>query len=74
MYVSLYHQSMLSGFGYACERAKVNLKLTTNYWLSVALAFVALLLGVSALLLWVIFPRGFFPSRLLQDIKRAQKQ
>jgi hypothetical protein len=38
---------------------------TTRYWLSVFLAVVALLLAVSALLLWVVFPRGYFPSRVI---------
>ena len=40
-------------------------KATTRYWLSVSLAIVALLLAVSAFLLWVIFPHGYFPSRVI---------
>jgi len=31
----------------------------------VTLAILALLMAVSALLLWVVFPRGFLPGRLL---------
>ena len=41
----------------------MKIKATTHYWLSLALAILALLLGVSALLLWVIFPHGYFPGR-----------
>ncbi len=34
-------------------------------------AIVALILGVSAFLLWLVFPRGYFPARLLWvDIHR----
>jgi membrane protein implicated in regulation of membrane protease activity len=40
-------------------------KTTRNYWLVVAQALLALLLGVSSLLLWVVFPRGYFPGRIL---------
>lgn len=36
-----------------------------KYWLFVVLAIMALLLVVSAFLLWVVFPQGYFPSRLL---------
>ena len=37
----------------------------TRYWLSVSLAIIAVLLAVSAFLLWVVFPRGYFPSRVI---------
>ena len=37
----------------------------TKYWLAVYLAIAAILLAVSAFLLWVVFPRGFFPSRVI---------
>ena len=40
-------------------------RITTNYWLSVSLALLSLTLALSALLLWVIFPRGYFPSRVV---------
>jgi len=43
---------------------RVKVKATTHYWLSIALTIIALLLGVSALLLWIIFPHGYFPSRV----------
>ena len=65
MYELLCHLNTPFGSGYACDRGKMKIKTTTNYWLTVALALLAILLAVSALLLWVIFPRGFFPSRVL---------
>ena len=37
----------------------------TKYWLAVTLAIVAVVLAVSAFLLWVVFPRGYFPSRVI---------
>ena len=40
-------------------------KSAINYWLFVALALLALLLAVSAFLLWIVFPRGYFPNRAL---------
>ena len=43
----------------------MKIEATTRYWLSVSLAIVAVLLVVSAFLLWVIFPRGYFPSRVI---------
>jgi hypothetical protein len=43
----------------------LKIEVTTRYWLSVSLAIVAVLLAVSAFLLWVIFPRGYFPSRVI---------
>ena len=43
----------------------MKIEATTRYWLSVFLAIVAVLLAVSAFLLWVIFPRGYFPSRVI---------
>jgi cytochrome b subunit of formate dehydrogenase len=36
-----------------------------NYWVDVVMGFLALMLGVSALLLWVVLPQGYFASRLL---------
>jgi len=43
----------------------LKIEATTRYWLSVSLAIVAVLLAVSAFLLWVVFPRGYFPSRVI---------
>lgn len=40
-------------------------KSTGNYLLDVAMGLLALVVGVSALLLWVVLPQGYFPSRLL---------
>ena len=40
-------------------------KATRNYLLFVAQSVAALLLAVSALLLWLVFPRGFFAARAL---------
>lgn len=36
---------------------------TSRYFLFLALISLAILVAVSALLLWVVFPRGFFASR-----------
>jgi cytochrome b subunit of formate dehydrogenase len=36
-----------------------------NYWVSVVMALLALALGVSAFLLWVVLPQGYFAARLL---------
>jgi hypothetical protein len=36
-----------------------------NYWIDVVMALLALSVGVSALLLWVVFPQGYFAARLL---------
>jgi cytochrome b subunit of formate dehydrogenase len=36
---------------------------TARYLLFLALASLSILVAVSALLLWVVFPRGFFASR-----------
>jgi hypothetical protein len=36
-----------------------------HYWLNVALGLLALLLWLSSFLLWVVFPLGYFPSRML---------
>ena len=36
-----------------------------NYLLFVLQAVAALILGISAFLLWLVFPRGYFPARLL---------
>ena len=38
---------------------------TLHYILDLAMALLALILGGSALLLWVIFPRGYYPARTL---------
>jgi hypothetical protein len=38
-------------------------KATRNYWLDVLMALLALVLAVSSFLLWVVFPRGYFPAR-----------
>ncbi len=43
----------------------MKIEATTRYWLAVYLAVVAVLLAVSAFLLWVVFPRGYFPSRVI---------
>ena len=43
----------------------MKIEATTRYWLSVSLAIVAMLLAVSAFLLWVVFPRGYFPNRVI---------
>ena len=36
-----------------------------NYWIDVVMALLALSVGVSAFLLWVVFPQGYFAARLL---------
>ena len=36
-----------------------------HYWIDVVMALLALAVGVSAALLWVVFPQGFFAARLL---------
>ena len=38
---------------------------TRNYWMFIVQAVLSLLLGVSSFLLWVVFPRGYFPARTL---------
>lgn len=43
----------------------MKIEVTTRYWLSVYLAIVGVLLAVSAFLLWVVFPRGYFPDRAI---------
>jgi hypothetical protein len=40
-------------------------KAAWHYWLDVMLALSSLVLAVSSFLLWVVFPRGFFPARNL---------
>ena len=40
-------------------------KVTMFYWLVVALGLLSILLVVSSLLLWVVFPRGLYPVRVL---------
>jgi cytochrome b subunit of formate dehydrogenase len=36
-----------------------------NYWVDLVMGLLALTVGVSALLLWVVLPQGYFASRLL---------
>ena len=36
-----------------------------HYWIDVVMALLALAVGVSAALLWVVFPQGYFAARLL---------
>ena len=36
-----------------------------RYWLAVVLVLTAVLLSISAYLLWVVFPHGYFPSRAI---------
>jgi membrane protein implicated in regulation of membrane protease activity len=36
-----------------------------NYWLDVLMGLLALMVGGSALALWVILPQGYFAARLL---------
>ena len=43
----------------------MKIEATTRYWLSVILILLATLLAVAAFLLWVVFPRGYFPSRVI---------
>ncbi len=38
---------------------------TRNYLLDVVMGLLALVVGVSAFLLWVVLPQGFFAARLL---------
>lgn len=38
---------------------------TRNYWMFVVQALLSLLLGISSFLLWVVFPRGYYPARAL---------
>jgi hypothetical protein len=40
-------------------------KAAWHYWLDVVLGLLALLLAVSSLLLWVVFPRGYYGVRVL---------
>ena len=40
-------------------------KATMFYWLVVTMGILSILLAVSSLLLWVVFPRGFYPDRAL---------
>ena len=55
------------GSGYVCDIWGGSLKIepATRYWLSVTLILLALLLAIAAFLLWVVFPRGYFPSRVV---------
>jgi hypothetical protein len=38
-------------------------KATWHYWLDLAMGLLALLLALSAFMLWIVFPRGFFAAR-----------
>lgn len=40
-------------------------KAMRNYWLDVVMGLLGAVLSLSSLLLWVIFPRGYYPSRVL---------
>ena len=40
-------------------------KSTINYLLFLAMAVDCLLLAASCVLLWLVFPRGYFPARVL---------
>ena len=40
-------------------------KATMFYWLVVTMGILSILLAVSSLLLWVVFPPGFYPVRVL---------
>ena len=41
------------------------MKASRNYYVDVILGLLATILTVSSLLLWVVLPQGYFPSRLL---------
>jgi len=43
----------------------LKIEATTRYWLAVTLAILGVVLAVSAFLLWIVFPRGYFPSRAI---------
>ena len=38
-------------------------KSTRNYLLDIVMGILALIVAVSSVLLWVVFPRGFYPAR-----------
>ena len=38
---------------------------TRNYWLDILMGLLGLLLVISSFLLWVVFPRGYYPARQL---------
>jgi hypothetical protein len=40
-------------------------KAIRNYWLDVVMGLLALMVGLSAVLLWVVFPQGYFAARLI---------
>jgi membrane protein implicated in regulation of membrane protease activity len=40
-------------------------KSVRNYWVDVLMGLLALALGTSAFLLWVVLPQGYFGARLL---------
>lgn len=40
-------------------------KANTHYWLTVVMAVLAVVMAISAVLLWLIFPRGYIASREL---------
>jgi hypothetical protein len=35
------------------------------YWLDIVMGILALLLAISSLLLWIVFPKGFYAARVL---------
>ena len=40
-------------------------KAAYHYWLDMVLLLLSLLLAASSFLLWVVFPRGYYPARAL---------
>jgi membrane protein implicated in regulation of membrane protease activity len=40
-------------------------KAMRNYWLDVLMGLLAFTVGLSAFLLWVVFPQGYFAARLI---------
>ena len=43
----------------------MNAKARRHYWIDVVMGLLALVLALSAFLLWVVLPQGFFAARLL---------
>lgn len=41
------------------------MKATQRYWLDITMGLLATMVVLSAFLLWVVLPQGYFPSRLL---------
>ncbi len=40
------------------------MKATQRYWLDITMGLLATVVALSAFLLWVVLPQGYFPSRL----------